>query len=216
MGEQILASSKTIENSDIVSDGELISAILREEPVAFERFVRQFQPVMTQFAMTFVAESEAEECVQDALIDAILQISKFNQRSSLKTWVLSITANKAKMQLRKNGKEVSLDELKENNLFPQEHYKDNGHWTIPPTHWEDCSPEELMGFEQFRECLDKTVENLPENQKSVMMLRDFIGASTEEICDILELSHANLRVLIHRSRNKVYQMIDHFEQTGEC
>ncbi|MCY4045539.1 MAG: sigma-70 family RNA polymerase sigma factor, partial [Cellvibrionales bacterium] len=176
-----MAPSTQYDAQDRWPDDALIAAILADDAKGFEQFVRQYQPIMTQFALTFVTEAIAEECVQDALMDAIQTITTFNKQSSLKTWLLAITANKAKMQLRKSNREISLNDHQETAIFSEDHFKANGHWLTPPLHWSEDSPEALLDFEQFQKCLDKTVNNLPDTHKSVMMLKDFIGCNTEEI-----------------------------------
>lgn len=199
-----------------VSDEDIIAGIKAGNQSAFETLVRQFHQPMKAFAMTMVDESSAEECVQEALMVAIRSIDNFQGRSSLKTWLLSITANHAKMNLRKTNRETSLESLTEEGGFDDGLFKGNGTWAQSPMKWQDSSPEELLVYEEFRKCLDKTVKRLPDIQKSVIMLRDYQGLTMEEICNVLGVTASNIRVLIHRGRSKVYKMIEHFEKTGEC
>ena len=68
----------------------------------------------------------------------------------------------------------------------------------------------------MRECLEQTLLSLPQLQSSVLVLRERQGLELEEICNILELSLSNVRVLVHRARLKVFATVEHFEETGEC
>ena len=57
---------------------------------------------------------------------------------------------------------------------------------------------------------------LPEQQKAVFLLRDMENYTLEQICNILDVSDSNVRVLLHRARLRLYQTIEHFQETGEC
>ncbi len=60
------------------------------------------------------------------------------------------------------------------------------------------------------------MDKLPENQLAALRLRDSAGLSMDELCNILEVSSSNVRVLLHRARDRVLQVINHFQETGEC
>lgn len=199
-----------------LTEEQIVKGILEQEDRAFDALVRQFHTPMKQFAMTMLDEFTAEEITQDALIAAVQKMASFEGRASLKTWLLSITGNLARTKLRKAKREVSLEGLSQDNTFLEEAFKENGHWGTTPFTWQDNSPEALMSFDEFKKCLDNTMNKLPDIQKSVVVLKDYLGMSSQEVCEILAISDANIRVLTHRSRQKIYSMIDHFEQTGEC
>ncbi len=203
-----------------IIESELLPRLLAGEKMAFELLVRHFHQPMKQVAQAIVGEAQAEESVQEAWISVIRNLSEFQERSSLKTWLFSIVANEAKSRLRKNrstqGKrEVSLDE-QPGGLLDSGRWQKDGHWQEAPAAWHDNSPEMLLSHEDFRNCLDKTLAQLPEDQKAVLTLRDYQGLEHEEICNILGVSASNVRVLIHRARLRVYAMAEHFEETGKC
>ena len=68
----------------------------------------------------------------------------------------------------------------------------------------------------MRECLEKTLSSLSEMQGSVLHLREREGMELEEICNLLQVSLSNVRVLLHRARLKVFATLEHFEETGQC
>ena len=68
----------------------------------------------------------------------------------------------------------------------------------------------------MRECLEKTLGSLSEMQGSVLHLREREGMELEEICNLLQVSLSNVRVLLHRARLKVFATLEHFEETGQC
>ena len=74
----------------------------------------------------------------------------------------------------------------------------------------------MLSEDELRECLEQTLLSLPQLQSSVLVLRERQGLELEEICNILEISLSNVRVLIHRARLKVFATVEHFEETGEC
>ena len=91
-----------------------------------------------------------------------------------------------------------------------------GHWLQSPISWHSDSPEALLDEQELRECLEHTLTSLSELQRSVIMLRDRQCLELEEICNLLDISHSNVRVLLHRARLSVFATLDHFEVTGEC
>ena len=74
----------------------------------------------------------------------------------------------------------------------------------------------MLDEQELRECLDHTLTSLSELQCSVLLLRDRQCLELEEICNLLEISHSNVRVLLHRARLSVFATLEHFEDTGEC
>ncbi|MOA05595.1 RNA polymerase sigma factor YlaC [compost metagenome] len=87
---------------------------------------------------------------------------------------------------------------------------------MAPFAWHQDTPEALLTEDELRECMEKTLLSLPELQSSVLLLRDRQGLELEEICNLLEISLSNVRVLLHRARLKVFATVEHFEETGQC
>lgn len=198
------------------SEKRLIEGLLTGEDAAFRQLVGQFHGPLCRLAAALVGQGQAEEVVQETLIAAIRQIHLFEGRSSLKTWLFTIASNQAKSRLRKQKREIFLEDITEGGSFADALFKPDGHWATAPHAWHDESPEALLSHEDFIRCLDKTIEKLPDNQKAVMTLREYQGLELEEICNILDISASNVRVLIHRARATVYAMINHYEETGTC
>jgi len=92
----------------------------------------------------------------------------------------------------------------------------DGHWLVAPFAWHQDTPEALLTEGELRECLEHTLLSLSELQSSVLLLRERQGLELEEICNLLEISLSNVRVLLHRARLKVFATVEHFEETGEC
>ncbi|MCP1649290.1 RNA polymerase sigma factor [Pseudomonas nitroreducens] len=198
-------------------DSELLSRLLAGDQQAFRTLVATYQGAMRAVAIAIVGSVHADEVVQDAWLAAVRNLDGFQGRSSLKTWLLTITANTAKSRLRKVRRDVSLDDLPApHGSIDDSRFAADGHWSTAPLAWHEDSPEALLAEDELRECLEKTLLSLSELQRSVLLLRERQGLELEEICNLLEVSLSNARVLLHRARLKVFATVEHFEETGEC
>ncbi|WP_448682490.1 RNA polymerase sigma factor [Pseudomonas nicosulfuronedens] len=198
-------------------DSELLSRLLAGDQQAFRTLVATYQGAMRAVAIAIVGATHADEVVQDAWLAAVRNLDGFQGRSSLKTWLLTITANTAKSRLRKVRRDVSLDDLPApHGSLDESRFAADGHWSPAPLAWHEDSPEALLAEDELRQCLEKTLLSLSELQRSVLLLRERQGLELEEICNLLEVSLSNVRVLLHRARLKVFATVEHFEETGEC
>ncbi|MEJ3595292.1 MULTISPECIES: RNA polymerase sigma factor [Pseudomonas] len=200
-----------------VDDADLLKRLLNGEQQAFRELVTTYQGAMRAVAYAIVGNRHADEIVQDAWLSVVRNLSGFEGRSSLKTWLLTITANAAKQRYKQNRREVLLDDLPSpHGTVDDERFSSDGHWLLAPYSWHQDSPDALLSEDELRECLEQTLLSLPQLQSSVLVLRERQGLELEEICNILEISLSNVRVLIHRARLKVFATVEHFEETGEC
>lgn len=198
-------------------DGDLLKRLLSGEQQAFRELVIAYQSAMRAVAYAIVGSRHANEVVQDAWLSVVRNLAGFEGRSSLKTWLLTITANAAKNRYKQNRREVLLDDLPSpHGTIGDDRFSSDGHWLLAPLAWHQDSPEALLTEDELRECLERTLISLPQLQSSVLVLRERQGLELEEICNLLELSLSNVRVLIHRARLKVFATVEHFEVTGEC
>ncbi len=172
---------------------------------------------MRAVAYAIVGSRHADEAVQDAWLSVVRNIGGFESRSSLKTWLLTITANAAKNRYKQNRREVLLDDLPSpHGTIDDDRFSSDGHWLLAPLAWHQDTPEALLAENELRECLEHTLLSLPQLQSSVLVLRERQGLALEEICNLLDISLSNVRVLVHRARLKVFATVEHFEETGEC
>jgi RNA polymerase sigma-70 factor (ECF subfamily) len=95
-------------------------------------------------------------------------------------------------------------------------FDDQGRWSEPPTGWHHHTPEALLTETELRACIEKHVQRLPPDQQSVLRLREFEGMELKDIAAATELSEGNVRVLLHRARQRLHSMISHFEKVGTC
>jgi len=186
--------------------------------MAFQKLVEKHHKQMVVVARAIIGESLAEEVAQEAWVSVYRALPKFEGRSSIKTWLFTIVSNEAKTRLRKESRLVRMNENEETltGYLGEERFNKNGSWSSPPPLWEVESPDTMLENDQLRECIEKTLAILPDVQKSVFLLRDIEQQSLEEICNILDITHSNVRVLLHRARVKLMQIIDKYQETGQC
>lgn len=183
---------------------------------AFAHLVSQYHGNLVAIARSMISGGEAEEAVQDAWISAYRNISKFEGRASLKTWLTRIVINECRMRLRKAGREINLDLTGEEQDNLSHRFKQDGHWEQPPVAWDFHTPDEMLEQRDLQKCLQSHMGRMPENQRLVLQLRDLQGLPFDEICNMLEISASNARVLLHRARTALFGMVEHYQETGEC
>ncbi|MCP3673234.1 MAG: RNA polymerase sigma factor [Gammaproteobacteria bacterium] len=201
---------------DFQNEDILIKALLKNDEEAFRYLVKTLYSQLFAVARAIAGSSIADEVVQESWISVLRALPKFEGRSSLKTWIIRIVANEAKRRLKKESGYVSMDSLGVDNDSFLERFDSKGHWIRPPANWDLATPEEILEEKQLKCCIDATIKVLPERQKAVFLLRDLENHSLEQICNILDISDSNVRVLLHRARLKLFQIIEKFQETGEC
>jgi RNA polymerase sigma-70 factor, ECF subfamily len=200
-------------------ESELIAQLVNGDDQAFRRIIRLHHSLMLSIARAIIGDAFAEDVVQEAWVSVYRNIAAFERRSSLKTWLLIIVSNQAKARLRKESRQVSLEQLDgetPGSYLDGAHFKNDGHWLQPIPQWNTESPEALLEEQQLQACINRTLELLPPAQKVAFMLRDIEQQSFEDICSILTVSAANARVLVHRARLTLMQVIDRYQETGSC
>ncbi len=183
----------------------------------FARLVREHHRALIALAVPIVGASEAEEVVQNAWVKAYQAIDRFEGRAKIRTWLSRIVINEAKMQLRSRRREILQSDYDDRGDDAMaDRFDDRGHWAHPPATWSDDAPEALLSSRTLQDCLGALFERMPDNQRIVLELRDSDGMSFDDICNDLAISASNARVLLHRARAQLYQLVDHYQETGEC
>ncbi|AOY89302.1 RNA polymerase subunit sigma-70 [Marinobacter salinus] len=194
----------------------LIQSMKAGDDHSYQEAVRTFTPGMLAVARFYLDHSSAEEIVQDCWVTVIDAIHKFEGRSGLKTWLHRIVANRCKNRLRSSNREVPTDfsESLEPELAGR--FNAKGRWDLPPKMQFHDSADKLMENGALSDCLDKHLSALPETQRSALMLYEAHQHKSDDVCNILDVSASNLRVLLHRARQKIFLMVETFQETGEC
>jgi RNA polymerase sigma-70 factor (ECF subfamily) len=156
----------------------------------------------TQVVSGLGIASVAKMDTQEALLGAIVGVDRFSGKSTIQTWLLGILKNKIFDHLRSiySRAESSTDYL--DDIFDE-----SGKWKVPPSAWKS-DPTMHMQEADFREILKMCLDDLPEHQRTLVVMRAFNDASTNELCNLLSISATNLGVLLHRSRHRLRKCLE--------
>lgn len=196
------------------NDDDLIEALIAGDSAAFKELIARHYNALFRVAVAIAGTDNADGIIQDAWISIIKALPKFEKRSTLKTWMTRIVANEAKNRLRKQSRQVLIDDLGDDNFLDR--FNDKGHWQNPPVAWDYSTPDRILEEEQLRKCIEATVKRLPEKQQAVFSLRFLENYNLEDICNILDINYSNVRVILHRGKNQLFETIQRFQVTGEC
>ena len=196
------------------SDDELIPRLLAHDDAAYTQLVSAHHGLMVYLARAIAGEAIADEVAQEAWLSVIRALPRFEQRSSLKTWILRIVNNTAKSRLRHESRSLSLEDmLGDRGDTDPARFTAAGRWASPPVVWHADTPDDLLASEELRHCIDAAIQGLAPLQRAVVTLRDMQGQRMDDICKILEISESNGRVLLHRARRRIQAAIDEFHQS---
>jgi RNA polymerase sigma-70 factor (ECF subfamily) len=202
-----------------LDDHLLIDRLITGDEQAFCTLIKRYHSLLLTIARAIIGDVFAEDVVQDTWLAVHKHIGNFERRSSLKTWIITIVSNEAKSRLRREARQVSLEQLDgetPGSYLDGTNFKADGHWKNPIPRWNNESPDALLEEQQLQVCITKTLALLPPTQKAAFILRDMEQQSFEDICNILQISASNVRVLVHRARLALMQVIDRYQETGTC
>jgi RNA polymerase sigma-70 factor (ECF subfamily) len=176
---------------------------------AFVALVNKHHDPMLRLARTFVhSHAVAEEVVQETWVGVLRGIDRFEGRSSLRTWLLAILVNRARTMGTREARSVAASD---SDAFVAavdgSRFDSTGAWSSPPEQWVD-DLEERIGAQALRDQILEALGQMPERQRAVVMLRDVDGLRGDEVCQVLDLSAANERVLLHRGRSRLRQALE--------
>ncbi|HEY4896646.1 MAG TPA: RNA polymerase sigma factor, partial [Solirubrobacteraceae bacterium] len=176
------------------------------EEQAFVDLVARHRPAMLRLARSFVSSPElAEEVVQDTWVGVLRGIDGFGGRSSFRTWLLRILVNRARTTGVREQRTVAVGDA--GPVVDRARFNAAGAWMSPPQHWVEDSDNRLLA-EGLAGHIRSGLNELPPRQREVVLLRDVDGLSGEEVGEVLEISDANQRVLLHRGRSHLRQSLE--------
>jgi RNA polymerase sigma-70 factor (ECF subfamily) len=202
----------------VSSEEQLLDALRAGDEGAFAALVREYHPSLVRVARIYVStQAAAEEVAQETWLGVLNGLSRFEGRSSLRTWIFRILSNIAKTRAQRDGRTLPFSALQDPARVPEqavdadrfldsEHPRWPGHWALKPEPW----PEEALVAAETRERLAEAIEALPATQRAVISLRDLEGWSSDEVRNALDLSETNQRVLLHRARSKVRAALESY------
>ena len=187
------------------NDRELVARLLRGEAAAFATLLDRHHAALHRTALAFVStEASAEEVVQDTWLAVLNGLSSFEGRSSIKTWIFQILINRAKTKGAREARTVPVATLLGD---------DDGEPTLPER-LDAENPKKLLLRKELAGELAAAILDLPARQRAVIMLRDALGWTPEDVRDALAVNEANQRVLLHRARVRLRASLLHHRATS--
>jgi RNA polymerase sigma-70 factor, ECF subfamily len=200
----------------------LIQRLKARDEAAFTELIHRYHGYLLPLADFFVSNpAVAEEVVQDAWLAVLNGIDRFEERSSFRTWISRIVMNIARTRGVRESRMVPFSEFADDEIHQPDtavdpaRFRDAAddypdHWSVAPRTW-NADPEKQLLNAETREVLELAVESLPEVQRLVLTMRDVQGLTTDEVCNVLDISETNQRVLLHRARSKMRGILEnHF------
>jgi RNA polymerase sigma-70 factor (ECF subfamily) len=189
----------------VESDVELLERLRAGDEAAFVTLVTRYQQPMLRLARTMVRSSAvAEETVQDAWMGVVRGIDRFEGRSSFKTWLFRILANRARTAGSREPSHAPLEAL---YTVAPDRFTSDGQWADPVDRWVEETDDRLDAA-TWVPTLRDALDGLPDRQRQVVLLRDVEGLSGEEACAVLNISSGNQRILLHRGRSQLRQALE--------
>ena len=190
---------------------QLLARLRTGDADAFDILVRRYHAPLKRLARAFVStDASAEEVVQDTWVAVLDGLDSFEQRSSLGTWISRILVNRSKTKGVREARMTPFSAMGDGqheesaeSVVESSRFDDRGKWSAPPDRWEDETPEQLVGNQEAMALLDVELRQLPERQRVIVMLRDTLGWTAEDVCNALEINETNQRVLLHRARSRL-------------
>ncbi|MDJ0392490.1 sigma-70 family RNA polymerase sigma factor [Rhodococcus sp. G-MC3] len=204
-----------------LGDAGAIAALKSHDDVGVRQLVEAWTPSMLRLAREYVSsDASAEDAVQDAWITVLCQIERFERRSALRTWVLGIAINTARRAAGRERRTIPFSAIQRAErddeapaVDPARFDTRTGHWASPLPRW-DLLPEEQLTSAELRGVIDSAIAALSARQRAVMIARDVLGMSTDEVGELYGLGTGNQRVLLHRARGKVRAAVETHEATS--
>jgi RNA polymerase sigma-70 factor (ECF subfamily) len=192
--------------SGSIGDDELLGSLRAGDEEAFVTLFGRHNHSMLRIARSFVPSSAvAEEVVQDTWMAVVRGIGNFEGRSSLKSWLVGILVNRA----RTTGAREHRSEPVATNQPAVDacRFDESGQWISPPQHFAQ-DVEDRVSAEELSQRIRSSLDDLPARQRQVVTLRDIEGLNSKEVCDLLDISEGNQRILLHRGRSRLREDLE--------
>ena len=200
------------------ADAETVAALRAGNQDVFREVVAEFNPGLVRLARSYVSAELADEVVQETWVAVVRSIDRFEERSSLMTWIYRILLNKVRTLAKREAKIIPFAAMGHTGdgdhpavdpdrlVHPE---KGPGHWAETLPRWETLPADRLESSEVLEMILE-AIAGLPMAQREVIELRDIQGRTAEEVCNALGISSVNQRVLLHRARVAVRAMLEEY------
>jgi RNA polymerase sigma-70 factor, ECF subfamily len=191
-----------------LDDHALVGRLKAGDEAAFAEIIDRYDRQLRRLARTFVrTDALADDVVGETWLAVVKGIDRFEERSSLKTWLFRILVNRARTRAVREARQIPFSSLAspEDDAGPTvdpSAFAADGTWNAPPPRL-DVEPETQLLSRELRGRLADVVDTLPEQQRTVILLRDVAGLDGPEVAEALGISEGNQRVILHRARSRV-------------
>jgi RNA polymerase sigma-70 factor (ECF subfamily) len=201
----------------------MLAALRRGDEATFAAVVDRHTPAMLRVARGYVPSQEiAEEVVQETWIALLKGVEKFEGRSSLRTWLFAVMINIAKGRgvRERRDADAAIAAYTGGTVDPALFRGPNEEWPGDWKNWEQYprafpeTPESSLLATELVDVAKVELDRLPDRQRMVVTLRDMLGFDSREVCELLDISAANQRVLLHRGRAALRLVLESYLGVG--
>jgi RNA polymerase sigma-70 factor (ECF subfamily) len=183
-GEVSVNARKLMEMVGPLDDAELVRRIRSGEPALFELVMRRYNQRLFRVLRALLRDDvEAEDVLQEAYVRAFAHLGQLERPERLVSWLTHIAVHEAKARLRRRGRVVDLKEA-----------------AVSAVRSEALDPEQEALGKQLQDVLASAIDALPVGYRTVFVLRDLEGLSTNEVAQSLRLSEQAVKMRLHRAR----------------
>jgi RNA polymerase sigma-70 factor, ECF subfamily len=203
-------------------DATLVARLQAGEQAAFTELVARYSGAVMRLARVYVPSAAvAEEVVQETWVGVLRGLERFERRSTFRTWLFRIAVNQARTRGERERRTIPFASLADREVADDapavaperflgaDHDRWPHHWATPPRRWEE-SPDRHAESAETLARVREAIERLPPAQRVVITLRDVYGCESAEVCNALDLTETNQRVLLHRARSRVRSQLESY------
>lgn len=195
--------TRTADGAWASQEERLVGRLRAGEDAAYEELVRGYGPRLMAVLRRFLKNDEdCQDALQDAFLSAFKAVERFQGESALGTWLHRIAVNCALMKLRSRQRRP---ERPIEDFLPR--FLEDGHRENVGQSWA-VTTDTAVADRETRELVRQSIDQLPESYRTILLLRDIEGRSTEETAEMLELTSANVKTRLHRARQALRELLD--------
>ena len=188
---------------------QLHDRLLQGDQSAFEEIFGDLNPILLRVAVSITGNhATAEEVTQDAWLSVIENLHSYKGDAPLRHWILKILSNKARSRATRDGKTETLDLEDSGSRVSQNMFTESGNWAVAPALWDEITPERVLAGRQSLQLVREAIQRLPPSQQAILTLLEQEKLSANDCAILLGISPANVRVQLHRAREKIRQVLD--------
>jgi RNA polymerase sigma-70 factor, ECF subfamily len=197
-------------------DDALLARLRDGDEQAFAALVDAYDAQLRRLARQFVrTDALAADVVQETWLAVVRGLDRFEGRASLKTWIFRILVNRARTRAVREARQVPFSSLEGEGQGPAvdpTNFGEDGTWRSPPPRLR-TEPEGEMLAKELRGRLGTAIDELPDQQRIVILMRDVAGLDGPEVAEALGISEGNQRVVLHRARTRVRDALTEYMGT---